>query len=69
MVTPPRNPHPRDRHTDPVPPTGKPAVLFDGVEIGRKPPVLRRSTVKVACAIWLGLVIYGTLGPLGYRRV
>lgn len=30
-----------------------------------KPPVLRRATIRTICIIWLLLVVYGTLGPLG----
>lgn len=50
-----RNQLPRDRYSDQRP-------LIDGAA---KPPVLRRSTIRAACALWLTLVAYGTLGPLG----
>ena len=66
MFTPSSNPHPRDRRTDPASSTGERAVAPDEFELGRKPPVLRRSTLRMMCAVWLGLVVYGTLGPLGY---
>jgi VanZ family protein len=60
------NPHPHDRHTDPVAPAGRPAAVPGEPGLARKPPVLRRSTLRAICVIWLGLVVYGTLGPLGY---
>jgi VanZ family protein len=47
---------PRDRHSD------QPAVIDGRI----KPAVLRRSTIGVACAVWLALVIYGTLGSFGH---
>ncbi len=47
---------PRDRHSDQRP-------LIDGQ---LKPAVLRRSTVRAACVVWLTLVIYATLGPFGH---
>lgn len=67
MPTPSDNPHPHDRQTDPVAPDARSAALPGEPELARKPPVLRRSTLQAICAIWLGLVVYGTLGPLGQR--
>ena len=64
------NPHPHDRRTDtPAPPGQPPVAPGGGAEPGgmTKPAVLRRSTLRTLCVVWLGLVIYGTLGPLGYR--
>jgi VanZ family protein len=60
------NSHPRDRRTDQAPPTGARAGAADAMVRRHKPPVLRRSTLRAICAIWLLLVAYGTLGPLGY---
>jgi VanZ family protein len=65
MFTPARSPHPHDRHSDPVPPPVAHALPSDRLDLERKPPVLRRSTLRVICGIWLVLVTYGTLGPLG----
>ncbi|MFQ5805265.1 MAG: VanZ family protein [Phycisphaerae bacterium] len=50
-----RNQLPRDRH-------GDERRVIDGLV---KPAVLRRSTIRAACVVWLTLVVYGTLGPLG----
>jgi VanZ family protein len=61
-----RIPHPHDRHSDPLSARGAPAATAGARGVARKPPVLRRSTVRLICAVWLGLVVYGTLGPLGY---
>lgn len=33
-----------------------------------KPPVLRRATLRLMCVACLALVVYGTLGPLGYGQ-
>lgn len=37
----------------------------ESTAIARKPPVLKRATLQLSCAAALGLIVYGTLGPLG----
>lgn len=69
MFTPPSNPHPRDRHADLSALAGKLPTAPDrgvGADGLVKPAILRRSTIRFICIIWLALVAYGTLGPLGY---
>ena len=51
------NQHPADRRCDAP-------RLIDGLS---KPPVLRRATIRWVCVVYVGLVVYGTLGPLGHR--
>jgi VanZ family protein len=67
MFTPSSNPHPRDRRTDRSARSSQAPPTPGAPEAPVKPAVLRRSTLRAMCAVWLGLVIYGTLGPLGYR--
>lgn len=66
MFTPSSNPYPRDRRTDWSASANRLASTAGASKAPVKPAVLRRSTLRAMCIIWLGLVIYGTLGPLGY---
>ena len=61
---------PRDRHSDHLN-----APQYEAASSGAtsesprsrriKPPVLRRSTIRWIALVWIGLVLWGTVGPLG----